>query len=524
MHGVETVLISLLLAVAGLGAVARLLNVPYPIVLVLGGLVLGFVPGLPDVQLEPELVLVIFLPPLLYGAAFFANLRDLRADLRVIALLAVGLVLFTAAVVGAVAHAVIPGLPWAAAFALGAIVAPTDPVAATTIARRLGVPRRTINILEGEGLFNDGTALVLYKVAVGAVTTGAWSTGGAAWHLVADGVGGIVIGLAAGVVITEVRRRIDDVPVETTISLLSGYAGYLPAERVGASGVLAAVSTGIYVGWQAPVIASASQRLAGYSLWSVLTFLLNALLFVLIGLQLPSIIDGLSGRSLGDVLWPAAVVTVAVILCRFVWSQVVTSVIRLVDRRASQRARRGTWQDRIISSWSGMRGAVSLAAALALPHDFPERNLILFVTFAVILVTLVLQGLTLPALIRALHVEDDGAEEREELEGRRRATDAALIRLDELSMMEWTRDDTVDRMRGLYDYRRRRLLARDGNAEDGDDEDYENRSYRYQKMVREVIDAQHDAIVELRNQGRISNDVMHRLERELDLERERLEI
>jgi CPA1 family monovalent cation:H+ antiporter len=299
----------------------------------------------------------------------------------------------------------------------------------------------------------------------------------------------------------------------------------VPAEQIGASGVLAAVATGIYVGWQAPVIASASQRLAGFSLWNVLTFLLNALLFVLIGLQLPDIIDGLSGRSLGEVVWPALAVCAAVILCRMVWGQVVTWIIRMVDRRESQRARRATWRERMISSWSGMRGAVSLAAALALPEDFPERNLILFVTFAVILVTLVLQGLTLPVLIRRLGIHDDGAEAREELEARRRATDAALIRLDELGMMEWTRDDTVERMRGMYEYRRRRLQARDGGGDGADDdEDYENRSYRYQKMVREVIDAQHDAVVELRNRGRISNDVMHRLERELDLERERLEI
>ena len=524
MHGVELVLISLLLAVVVLGAAARRLNIPYPIVLVLGGLVLGFVPGLPDVQLEPQLVLVIFLPPLLYSAAFFANLRDLKASLRVISLLAIGLVLCTAAVVGAVAHAIVPGMPWAAAFALGAIVAPTDPVAATTVARRLGVPRRTINVLEGEGLLNDGTALVLYKVAVGAATTGAWSATDAGVEFIAGGLGGIAIGLAVGAIITEVRRRIDDVPIETTISLLSGYAAYVPAERVGASGVLAAVATGIYVGWKAPAIASASQRLTGYAMWEILTFLLNALLFVLIGLQLPVVIDGLAGRSAGDVVWPALAVCAAVILTRIVWGFVITWLIRTIDRRPSQVARRGTWRERLIVAWSGMRGAVSLAAALALAHDFPERDLILFITFAVIFMTLVVQGLTLPVLIRALHVEDDGAEGREELEGRRRATDAALIRLDELALMEWTREETVERMRGLYEYRRRRLLARDGESPDGDDEDYERRSYRYQKMVREVIEAQHDAIVELRNVGRISNDVMHRLERELDLERERLEI
>jgi monovalent cation/hydrogen antiporter len=524
MHDVEFVLISLLLAVAVLGAAARWLNIPYPIVLVLGGLVLGFVPGLPHVQLEPDLVLVIFLPPLLYAAAFFANLRDLKADMRVISLMAIGLVLCTAAVVGTVAHAIVPGMPWAAAFALGAIVAPTDPVAATTVARRLGVPRRTINVLEGEGLLNDGTALVLYKVAVGAATTGAWSATDAGVKFIAGGLGGIAVGLAVGVIITEVRRRIDDVPIETTISLLSGYAAYVPAERLGASGVLAAVSTGVYVGWQAPRIASASQRLTGYAMWEILTFLLNALLFVLIGLQLPSVIDGLRGRGVADVVWPALAVCAAVILTRIAWGFVITWLIRLIDRRASQLARRGNWRERLIVAWSGMRGAVSLAAALALADSFPERDLILFITFVVIFVTLVLQGLTLPLLIRALQVEDDGAEEREELVARRRATDAALIRLDELALMEWTREDTVERMRGLYEYRRRRLLARDGDSPDGDDEDYERRSYRYQKMVREVIDAQHDAIVELRNIGRISNDVMHRLERELDLERERLEI
>jgi Na+/H+ antiporter len=525
VHDIEIVLIALLLSVAVLGSAAKALDVPYPIVLVLGGLVLGFVPGLPDVRLEPQLVLVIFLPPLLYGAAFFANLRDLRADLRVIALLAIVLVLVTAAAVGAVAHAIIPGMPWAAAFALGAIVAPTDPVAATTVARRLGVPRRIITVLEGESLLNDGTALVAYRVAVGAATTGMWSATDAGWHFVAGGLGGIAIGLAAGVVITEVRRRLDDVPIETTISLLSGYAGYVPAERIGASGVLAAVSTGIYVGWRAPAIASASQRLAGYAMWSILTFLLNSLLFVLVGLQLPDVLSGLSGRSTVDIVWPALAVTGAVIATRIVWGYSVPYVIRVLDRRPQQVARRAGGRERAIIAWSGMRGAVSLAAALALRDDFPERDLIVFVTFAVIFATLVVQGLTLPLLIRRLDVHDDGAEAREELEGRRRATDAALIRLDELSVMEWTREDTVERMRGLYEYRRRRLRARDGDRDEDDEtEDYEARSYRYQKMVREVIDAQHDAIVELRNRGRISNDVMHRLERELDLERERLEI
>ena len=521
MHGVELILISLLVAVAGLAAASRAIGVPYPIVLVLGGLVMGFLPGLPDAVLEPELVLVVFLPPLLYSAAFFANLRDLRADLRSISLLAIGLVIATAASVAVAAHALIDGLPWAAAFALGAIVAPTDPVAATTIARRLNVPRRSINILEGESLINDGTALVLYRVAVGAVG-GSFSLAGASLQLVLSAAGGIAIGLAAGWVIAEVRRRLDDPPVEVTISLLSGYAAYVPAERVGASGVLAAVTLGIYIGWRAPEISSARMRVAGYSMWEILQFLLNALLFVLIGLQLPSIVDGLSGEPAGALLAATLAVCLVVIATRLAWVHASAWAIRTIDRRASQRARRAGWRQRTILGWSGMRGSVSLAAALALPADFPARDELLFVTFAVIFSTLVVQGLTLPRVIRWADVQDDGADAREELAARRRATAAALDRLDELAGEAWTRDDTVERVRGQYEYRARRLGARAGESDGADG--YEHRSLGYQRMVRELLHAQRRAVVALRNEGAISNDVMHRIERELDLEDERLEI
>jgi len=521
VHGVELVLISLLLAVSVLAAASRAINVPYPIVLVLGGLVMGFVPGIPEVELEPEMVLVIFLPPLLYSAAFFASLRDLRYDLRTISLMAIGLVIATACAVAVVAHALIEDLPWAAAFALGAIVAPTDPLAATEIGRRLSLPRRLNTILEGESLINDGTALVIYRVAVGAVG-GAFSLADAGLKFVAGAAGGIAIGLAVGWVIAEIRKRLDDPPVEVTISLLSGYAAYVPAERAGCSGVLAAVTIGIYIGWRAPDISNARQRVAGYSMWTILTFLLNALLFVLIGLQLPLILDGLQDEPIGELIAVAAAVAAVVIVCRLVWVHLMTGAIRALDRRASQRARRGTWRARTVTGWAGMRGAVSLAAALALPADFPARDQLLFITFAVILATLVLQGLTLPAVIRWSGVHDDGAEEREDLLARRRATEAALARIDELEAQEWTRDDTVERMRAMYAYRARRLTARAGGSEDGDG--FEHRSRKYQKMVRSVLDAQRRAVVDLRNRGEISNDVMHRIERELDLEDERLEI
>jgi Na+/H+ antiporter len=518
MAEVEFILVSLLVAVVVLSAAARAVHIPYPIVLVIGGLALGFLPGLPAVELDPELVLVLFLPPLLYGAAFFADLRSLRGNLRPISLMAIGLVLATTVAVAVVAHAVVDGLPWAAAFALGAIVAPTDPVAATAIARRLAVPRHIINTIEGESLLNDGTALVAYRVAVTAVG-GSFSLLDASVEFVLTATGGVLVGLAAGWLVCAVRSRIEDPLLETTISLLSGYAGYVPAEQLGCSGVLAAVTVGIYVGWRAPVIASPAQRLTGFAVWELLMFLLNALLFVLIGLQLPLILERLSEQSVLTLLGQAALVSLVVSGTRMVWVNTVPYLIRALDRRPSQRARRVGWRPRMISAWSGMRGAVSLAAALALPLDFPQRDLIVFLTFSVILFTLVVQGLTLPLLIDRLGVEEDDAEEREELAARRAAVEAALARLDELEAEEWTRNETAERMRRLFEYRRQRLAGRDGRGES-----LEDRSRAYQTMVREVNEAQRRAIVELRNAGEISNEVMHRLERELDLEDQRLEI
>jgi CPA1 family monovalent cation:H+ antiporter len=521
---VEVILVALLVAVALLSAAARAINVPYPIVLVLGGTVMGLAPlGLPEAKLEPELVLVIFLPPLLYSGAFFANLRDLRANLRAISLLSVGLVLVTMVAVAAVAHVLIDGLTWPAAFALGAIVGPTDPVAATAIARRLGVPRRVVSILEGESLVNDATALVAYNIAVAAAAgTVAFSLLDASWDFLWKAAGGVALGLAVGWVIVQVRRRLEDPLVENTIGLLSGYAAYVPAEHLHLSAVLAAVTVGCYVGWQAPRIASPATRIQGFAMWELLVFLMNAFLFALIGLQLPLVLDALGTTDWSTLLGYAAAVSAAVVLTRLVWMHSLVFVIRALDRRASQRDRRGTWQTRTIVGWAGMRGAVSLAAALALDAGFPQRDLLVFLTFAVIFVTLVLQGLTLPPLIRWLGVQDDGTEEeREELKARLVATKAALARLDELLAEEWTRDDTIERMRGMYEYRKRRLAARAGKIED---DGFEDRSVAYQTAVREVLEAQRDAIVRLRNAGTISNDVMHRIERELDLEDERLEI
>jgi monovalent cation/hydrogen antiporter len=522
MHDAELLLLALMVAMVTLSVLARLVGVPYPILLVLGGLVLGFVPGMPAIELRPELVLVLFLPPLLYWSGFFSSPRELKADLRAITLAAVGLVLATMGAVAVTAHALIDGLPWAAAFALGAIVSPTDPLAATAIARRLGVPRRLVTILEGESLVNDATALVAYRIAVAATVGGSFVAWEAGLRFVVGAAGGVAIGLLVGWLVAEARRRLDDPPVEIMLSLVTGYAAYLPADRLGVSGVLAAVTTGLYVGWRNPEIASPSTRLLGFSFWDVLVYLLNAILFILVGLQLHPILSGLGGRSAATLLGLAAAVSAVVIAVRIAWQFTVPYLVRLLDRRPSQVARRVGARARLVSGWSGMRGAVSLAAALALPLEgFPQRNLIVFLTFAVILVTLVLQGMTLPALIRRLGVRGDGTEEREELRARLVATNAALARLEELAAEEWTRDDTVERLRGLYDFRRRRLKARAGKLED---DGIEDRSLAYQRLVRELLEAQRHAIVRLRNEGTIGTDVMHRIEREFDLEDSRLEI
>jgi monovalent cation/hydrogen antiporter len=522
MEHIEAVIVSLLVAVAVLGAVATRIGIPYPILLVLGGLALGFMPGIPDVELEPELVLVVFLPPLLHSGAFFANLRELREDARGITLLSTLLVVATAAAVAVTVHTLVDGLPWAACFALGAIVAPTDPVAATEIARRQAIPRRTINVIEGESLVNDASALVLYRIAVGAIGGASFSLLEAGLEFAVSALGGAAIGYVVARAIAEIRRRLDDPPVEITISLLSGYAAYVPAEALHVSGVIAAVTAGVALGWWAPTLASPLVRQQAFALWSLLTFRLNALLFVLIGLQLPTILEDLSGESPSFLLGVAAAVAVVVTGTRIAWVMLVPLVIRALDRRESQRERRSGWRTRMVVAWAGMRGSVSLAAALALPADTPQRDLLVFVTFAIILSTLVFQGLTLPALIRRLGVhadEDDDA--REELRARLTATQAALTRIEELAAEDWTREDTIERMERMYAYRRRRLKARAGKIED---DGYEDRSVSYQRIVREVLEAQRAAIVGLRNEGVISNDVMHRIERELDLEDQRLEI
>lgn len=503
------------------------LRVPYPILLVLGGLALGFAPGLPEIDLPPDLVLVGVLPPLLYGAAFFTSLRDLRANVRPVGLLAVGLVLLTMIMVAVVAHELV-GLPWAAAFVLGAVVSPTDPIAATAIMHRLRAPRRIVHVVEGESLVNDGTALVAYRFAVVAAVSGTFSLWDAGISFVLNVAGGIVVGVAVGWVVRQVRRRLDFPVAEVTISLLTGYFAYIPAELFGVSAVIAAVTVGIYMGWHTPELTTAEVRLMGDSAWEIVTFTLNALLFTLIGLQLPGILDELGAYSTADLLWWAVAVWLTVVLARWLWVYPAAWLPRRLFRRIRERDPMPPTSALALISWSGMRGGVSLAAALAIPlttaggEPFPGRDLILFLTFAVIFGTLVVQGLTLPAVIRLLRLEDDSEEAGRELaQTRIHAAEAALARLEELTGEDWVRADTADRIRGGYTFRQSRFGAW---LDSGDDGSIEARSQDFQRLRRELLAAERSAVHELRRAGTISDDVARRVERDLDLEDARLEI
>jgi CPA1 family monovalent cation:H+ antiporter len=393
--------------------------------------------------------------------------------------------------------------------------------------RQLDAPRRLVSSIEGEGLFNDATALVAYRVAVAAVVAGSFSLADAGLKFVLGAAGGVAIGIAVGWIVAEIRRRTSDAQLNVTISLLTGYAAFVPADAIGASGVLSTVAAGIYMGIRAARILSARTRLQSGFVWEIVDFIVNAILFVLIGVQLRAILDGLTGYSASTLVGYGLAVSGVVVATRLVWFFTVPYLIRAIDRRPAQRARRVGAAERLVVAWSGTRGAVSLAVALALPLTtgagaaFPKRNLIIFLTFTVIFFTLVVQGLSLPTLVRRLDVSDGGADATEELRARLVATKAALTELDMLAREDWTRDETVERLRRFYDYRKRRFAARAGKI---DDDGYENRTLAYQQTLQAVVRAQREALLRMRSDGELSNEAMNRILRELDLEESRLEI
>jgi monovalent cation/hydrogen antiporter len=521
LNAVELILVLLATAVA-LAISADRLRLPYPIVLVIGGIALAFGSGLPRIQIPPDLVLVIFLPPLLFAAAWFTSWRDFAVHLREISMLAIGLVIATTIGVAAVAHALIPGMSWAVAFVLGAIVSPPDAVAATAVMQRLRVPPRLVTVLEGESLVNDATGLVAFQIALGAVGSGGFSAGHALGKFAIVALGGIAFGLAVGWVVAQVHRRLDDFLIETVITVITAYMAYIPAEHLGVSGVLSTVAAGGFLGWRNPQLLSPLTRLRSRSVWSVLLFLFNSLVFILIGLELEAARDLLADIPTGGLIGWCAAVAGATIGVRLVWVPIVMYLPNRIRHALRGGGTSAAWKETTVVAWTAMRGIVSLALALALPSTlpdgspFPFRDLIILLVFAVIVVTLLGQGLSLPLLIRVLGFEDDGAASRQEREGLLRGTERALERLAEIDRTSIIVPWLVERLRAIYEERLSRLQAsvRDDpecRLMDGD-------SLAFQRLRAQLIDAERTSVVEMRNRGEISEDVLHKLQQDLDLE------
>lgn len=511
-------LVALIAGSAAVAGAARRTPVPAPLLLVAAGLLAGYLPGVPSYVLDPHIVLPLLLPPLLHTAAVDSSYLDLRANARPIAMLSVGYVLFATLAVGYAAYLLVPGLSLPVALVLGAVVAPPDAVAATAIARKLGLPNRITTILQGESLVNDATAITAYKVALAAVvgTSAGWA-GGIAEFLLAS-VGGVGVGLLLMVPIHQLRTRLKEPLLQNTLSLLVPFVAYAVAERVHASGVLAVVVVALYLGhrnWQVDF----ATRLQEEAVWKVVAFVLESVVFALIGLQLPVVLKGLGEYEGAAAAWYAVVVFLAVVGSRFLWVFPATFVPRWMSRRIRTREPDTDWRAPVIVGWAGMRGVVSLAIAFSVPMTVPHRNLILFLTFTTVIGTLVVQGLTLPPLISMLRLPPRNlqAETLAEAQAQSEASRAADERLTELLESPANRlpPPLADRLRTVLERRRNAVWERLGevNPVTGESADEV-----YRRLAREMIEAEREVFVSLRDQRRIDDEMLRGLLRRLDLE------
>ena len=519
---VQLILICLV-AVALLAIVSRKINVPYPILLTVAGGLLALVPGLPAIHLEPKLVFDLFLPPLLYPAAVYTSWRDFRVNLRSILPLAIILVLLTMTATAYLFHA-LTGLPLAVGFVFGALISPPDAVAALAVTKDLKVPRKIIVILEGESLVNDATSFISFRFAVAAVLTGTFSLGQASAQFLLVAAGGIAVGLAAGWLATQVQKRLDDPPVQTMFSLLTPYVAYFSGEKLHVSGILAVVIAGIYYGWRAPRVLSGRMRLQAVPVWQMVVFILNGILFMLIGLQLPQVIHALPPGSAIAVARLAVVIFLAIVLVRFLWLFVATYLPRLFSK-TFRRKNPAPWQQTALIAWTGMRGADSLAGALAIPFllgdgtPFPGRDLILLLTFCVIFGTLIVQGLTLKPLVRWLRIVDDHVAEKEERLARLRANESALARIEDMGSSGQARPESVERLRSEYADRIRQL-SKDASHEEGLRRLY---SKDFEQLAREALETERETVIGLRNEDTINDEVLRRIQHDIDLAEARLQ-
>jgi Na+/H+ antiporter len=522
MEGAE-LLLALFIAVAALVTIARRVGIAYPIFLMIGGLVLGIVPGVPTLHVDPDVIFLTVLPPLLYIAAYFTPVRSLRENLGTIGFLAVGLVIVTALAVALVARALIPGITWPVAIALGAIVAPPDAIAATAVAARLAVPRRIVTILEGESLLNDATALTIYSIALATAIGASFSPTRAVVTFAGALLGGGAIGVAVGWGIAHIRSRIEDTPVEITISLLTPYMAFLSAERLGASGVIATVVAGLYLGHRGSRIMGADARLTGRAVWETITFLLNGFVFISMGLEVPLLLRALTPPVALGLVGIGIVVSLVLVLVRAIVIFATVLAPQLIRRRPDMP---GPFACSLILSWAGMRGVVSLAAALALPMTlpgggpFPARDALVIVTLTVIVFTLLGQGLTLPWLIRRLRLGTDSGLRAAEATARQRLVDAATRRIDQLYPVWPGHHPLLDRMRDTYRDRSEHVeRQRSPSSPGGEDREL----IEHREIKRTVIDSEREALLRLRAEGEIGDEVLRDLERELDLEERRMD-
>ncbi len=523
LHGVQAIFLLLMVLVAVFAVVARRLSVPYPIVLVIAGLAISLVPGLPRISLNPEMVFLVILPPLLYSSAWATSLREFKFNLVSIGMLAVGLVAFTVAGVAVFADHFLPGLGWKAGFLLGAVVSPTDAIAATSIARTLGLPRRITDLLEGESLVNDATGLLALEFGVMMLVDGQTPTVGLGllrllWLL----AGGVAVGLLVGVIAAWFERWVDDGPIEIVISLIVLYVTYLAGEEVKASGVIAVVACGLYMSRKSAVFFSAKTRIQVNAVWDALTFVMNGIVFVMIGLQLPYVVAGIRGSGVLALVGYGALFSVVLILLRLAWIYPGAEIAYQIRKKVlKQDLQRSGGRGVFVVGWTGMRGVVALAAALSLPETlangqpFAEKNLIVFLTFSVILVTLVLQGLSLPPLIRKLGLSGDESERMEEVEARRMVLQEVMSFLQ--AGWEKAGDENAHAYEDLVHQYGHRLELLIEQSETGDHEGHSHAGAGLVSLAGTAVAVERETMLRLRDEGRISDDVLRTLEYELDL-------
>ncbi|MCU0367682.1 MAG: Na+/H+ antiporter [Cyclobacteriaceae bacterium] len=519
------IVIILLAIVTALAQITDKVRIPYPILLVLAGIAIGLVPGLPVIKLDPDIVFLVFLPPVLYAAAWTTSWPDFKESIRPISLLAIGCVLFTTLIVAFAAHYFIPGFGWVESFVLGAIVSPPDAVAATAATKGLKVPKRIITILEGESLVNDATGLIAYRYAVAAAASGTfifWLAGLNFFYVAGLG---IILGILVGYVFYWIHKITpNNATTDSTFTLLAPYSAYLLAEEVHASGVLAVVAAGLFLSPRSSEVFSNRTRIQASAVWDTLIFVLNGIIFILIGLQLPAILENIKTNSITTLIWYGVVVSVATVVARIIWVFPGAFLPRWLSKSIREKEKDTNVKSVGIVAWSGMRGIVSLAAALAIPimvtdtKPFPNRDLIIFLTFCVIFVTLVLQGMTIRKLIQFLGIKTDDQHTKEEERVRVELASSLIEHIEENFSLDLS-EVVLSQIKSKYENRIQRIRKEESTHRLAPEQ-----IEQLQRIQQQLINQEREYILRLRREGKATDELVRKIEYELDLEEARLEL